>query len=281
MSVRKTAATATPAAAPDFSPFGYRLFVRYLRSYFARNFTAVRTSGLGSPPLESLPPLNPLPPLDPLPLIVYSNHPSWWDPIHFGLLASYLHPELRVYGPMDSAALEKYRFFKKLGVFGVDRSRRGAAAFLRTSLAALAQPRASLWMTAEGQFTDPRQRPVHILPGVAHLARRLDAGWIVPLALEYPFWNERRPEALSRFGRPICLARQPVRSTRDWTSFLEERLVEALEALASDASSRDTERFVTLQTGGVGVGGVYDLWRRGKALMQGRHFDAAHGDGAS
>ncbi len=261
-------ATASRAQAPDFSPLGYRLFIGYLRGYFGRNFTAVRTSRLVSPPNGSRR------------LIVYSNHPSWWDPIHFGLLASHLLPGRRVYGPMDAAALEKYRFFKKLGVFGVDRSPRGAAAFLRTSLAALAQPEASLWLTAEGEFTDPRQRPVRILPGVAHLARRLDDAWIVPLALEYPFWNERRPEALSCFGRPIDLSEEPARSTGDWTSVLERRLEAAMDRLAAEARSRDPERFVTLQAGRVGVGGIYDTWRRAKALARGRRFDAAHGAGA-
>ena len=34
------------------------------------------------------------------------------------------------------------------------------------------------------------------------LARRLDAGIILPLAIEYPFWSEKTPEALLAFGRP-------------------------------------------------------------------------------
>ncbi len=255
----------TASAAPDFSPLGYRLFVRYLRRYFARHFTAVRTSCPPSPPVGAR-------------LIVYSNHPSWWDPIHFALLASHLFPERRVYGPMDAEALEKYRFFKKLGVFGVDRSPRGAAAFLRTSLAVLDQPRASLWLTAEGRFADPRERPIRILPGLAHLARRLDDAWLVPLALEYPFWNERQPEALSRFGTPVDLAAEPDRSIAEWTERLEEGLAETVGALAVDARGREGGRFVTLQTGRVGVGGVYDLWRRLKALARGRSFTAAHGE---
>ncbi|MEM7585852.1 MAG: lysophospholipid acyltransferase family protein, partial [Acidobacteriota bacterium] len=173
-----------PQGLPEFSPRLYRGFIAYLRSYFARNFTGVRTSGSLSEDAAWT---------DSRPLIFYANHPSWWDPIHFGLLASYLLPERRVYGPMDADMLEKYRIFKKLGVFGVDRSRRGAASFLSASQAVLAEPATSLWMTVEGSFADPRQRPLEILPGLAHLASRLSDGWVVPLALEYPFWNERQP----------------------------------------------------------------------------------------
>ena len=46
----------------------------------------------------------------------------------------------------------------------------------------------------------PATRPVRLRPGLAHLARRVPGATIVPLALEYPFWDERTPEALCRFG---------------------------------------------------------------------------------
>ena len=45
------------------------LFARYLRRYFARHFNAVRIARDGLPATR----------LD-RPLIIYSNHPSWWDP---------------------------------------------------------------------------------------------------------------------------------------------------------------------------------------------------------
>lgn len=43
------------AEAPGFSPLLYRLFLNYLRGYFARDFTAVRTSLVGSPPVGTQP----------------------------------------------------------------------------------------------------------------------------------------------------------------------------------------------------------------------------------
>ncbi len=57
-----------------------------------------------------------------------------------------------------------------------------------------------LWITAEGAFTDHRARPVALRPGLAHLARQVPGAVILPLALDYTFWNESRPEALLRFG---------------------------------------------------------------------------------
>ena len=54
-------------------------------------------------------------------------------------------------------------------------------------------------------------------------------------------------------------------------------LQDTMDALAADAMSRDPARFLQLLDGRVGVGGVYDLWRRGRAWLEGRPFHAGHG----
>lgn len=212
------------------------------------------------------------------PVLVYTNHPSWWDPVHFMLLAHHVMPGRRLFGPFDAEALQKYRFFRRLGAFPVERnSRRGAATFLRTSRAILQEPGTSLWITAQGEFEDPRQRPVVLRPGVAHLARRLDSGVVIPLALEYPFWNERRPEALSYFGEPIPLGNDPGVSVEAWNQRLAKGLGESMDALAELTQRRDPDAFHTLLQGRTGIGGPYDAWRRLVSWSRGQRFQASHG----
>ncbi len=263
-------ASARPRFAGEIPVHSERLcrwFRRYLRGYFRRNFSGVRVSR-ASPVLADLDG----------PLLVYANHPSWWDPIHFSLIAAFEIPGRRVFGPMDADALEKYAFFKKLGVFGIERTRRGAVRFIRTAAAILDARDASLWVTAQGRFSDPRARPLDLQPGIAHLARKLEGAWVVPLAVEYPFWNERHPEALSRFGEPIRIGHGGERSTAEWSALFEQRLAETMDGLCTDASTRDPDRFRTLVAGRTGVGGTYDLWRRLRAWARGQRFRAAHGD---
>src|SRR5579883_2791017 len=75
----------------------FRLFGWYLRWYFWRRFHGVRIAASGQP---ELPPGRPV--------IIYTNHPSWWDPALFILLS---HTRLRDrigFGPMDAAALQRY-----------------------------------------------------------------------------------------------------------------------------------------------------------------------------
>ncbi len=179
---------------------------------------------------------------------------------------------------MDEQGLRKYGVLRRMGIFGIDlESPRGAAAFLTTSLRILAQPGAALWITAEGHFTDPRRRPVKLRPGLAHLARRVPGAVILPLAVEYSFWNESKPEALARFGDPIDAGRD--RSVAEWTAHLEAELTRTMDALTADSITREPRHFLPLVRGGAGVGGIYDAYRRARAWAAGRRFDASHEPG--
>ena len=133
------------------------------------------------------------------------------------------------------------------------------------------------WITAQGEFTDPRARPMTIRPGVGHALAAREGGLVVPLAVEYPFWNERCPEILVAFGPALRIGAGGGRSADEWTTVLERALEAAQDRLVAAAQRRDPAAFTTLLSGRVGVGFVYDLVRRVKALLRGERFDASHG----
>jgi 1-acyl-sn-glycerol-3-phosphate acyltransferase len=248
------------------SPALCRFFGAVMRRQMQRHFHAVRIAKAGPPRLPER-----------HAAIVYTNHPSWWDPALFMVLTATLRGR-KGYGPMEAAELERYGFMRRIGVFGVEvGTRRGAAAFLRTSSAILADPDAVLWVTAEGAFADPRVRPVRLRPGTAHLMARLERVVAIPLALEYPFWTERLPEALCRFGEPF--EGGDGASVAHWQARLEEGLALTMDALAADAIAREPGRFELVLRGRSGVGGVYDLFRRARAAARGERFEPEHGGG--
>ena len=99
---------------------------------------------------------------------------------------------------------------------------------------------------------------------------------VLPLAVEYPFWDESAPEALVRFGEPMILGNSVTAEIPEVQALLQARLSQAMDDLAEAAMSRDASRFEILLDGSAGVGGVYDGWRRLKAWRRGEKFDPAH-----
>jgi 1-acyl-sn-glycerol-3-phosphate acyltransferase len=259
------------SATPRISRGFLRLFSGYSRWYLRRHFHAVRLLRGTSPAVE-----------DARPLVVYLHHASWWDPLVGLLLAREWFPHRTLYAPIDAQALRQYRFFARLGFFGVELGTvRGAASFLRQSLAVLQQPGASLWVTPQGRFADVRERPVRFRPGLGHLARRLEGAIFLPVAIEYVFWEERTPEVLIGLGSPIVV--EPGSGARwdaeGWTARLEEGLAVILDEVAEAAQRRQASDWSAILEGRSGVGMVYDGWRSVRAWLRDEAFHRRHGRG--
>jgi 1-acyl-sn-glycerol-3-phosphate acyltransferase len=229
-------------------------FHAYLHWYVRRHFRALRAAHTARIPAAVT--------QSPQRVIVVLNHPSWWDPLTCMLLSRTLSLRADHYAPMDAAELQRYRFFTRLGLFPVEPSTpRGAAQFLRAGSIILARPNSVLWVTPQGSFTDVRQRPPALRSGVASLIARSQPVTLLPLALEYIYWNERLPEILANWGKPVQFAD----ATTD-TAAIQAKIVASLAAaqdeLALLSSARDPQTFDTLLSGKSGLGSIYGLRMR-------------------
>lgn len=214
------------------------------------------------------------------PLIVYSNHPGWWDPIVGGLLRAEYFPDRKLFAPIDQQALENYRVLAKMGFYGIDlATMHGAAHFLRVSRAILQTQQSSLWLTPEGRFSDVRDHSLALMPGLAHLVSQTPNVVAIPLAIEYPFWEERLPEALAMFGEPLVQDPQVnsnPQSKKEWHQRLTNNLRETQNQLASLSINRSTEKFRILLTSRGKVLSVYDRMRSLAARIRGKAFRVEH-----
>lgn len=232
------------------------LFHWYARWYMYWRLHAIRVNTSNPPGLEGLP------------IVVCMNHPSWWDPLVAMTLALRLFPERRHYAPIDSRSLTKYGFFERIGFFGIEPgTAKGAAAFLRKASGILSNSQSMLWVTAQGAFTDVRQRPVRLRSGLGHLASRASGFALLPVAFEYVHWNERLPEALIRFGEPIIVAGQERRPADEWTATFAQALERTQDELARASMAREEAAFELLANGRDGVGGIYGGWRWARAKL--------------
>lgn len=256
---------------PPFSHGLNRWFMAYVRRYLRKHFHAVRLlAGADGRPGW--------PDVGDEPLLVYTNHPGWWDPLVFLFLGARGFSGRMSYGPIDAKALGKYKFLERIGFIPIEPGTwKGSARFLRSAKAALARSDVIFWITAQGEFADPRERPVQIRPGVGHAVASAERGIVLPLAVEYPFWTERLPEAVAAFGTPIRLADHVGRSADAWTECLAAELVTTQDRLAAAVITRDPSQFTTLMSRKAGVGPVYDTVRRIGAWFRGQRFDPSHG----
>ena len=252
-------------SAPVISRPVLGFFRRIVRGYFRRHFHGVRVSG-AERVAEAIAATEPL--------IVYANHSSWWDPMVLILLAEELMPGREHYAPMDAKALERYGILKRVGIFAVEmKTARGAVQFLRRGEEVLKRG-GVLWVTPQGRFADARERPLEFKPGLGALAARVGPCTVLPLAIEYPFWDERLPECLVRVGDAVRVGRG------ESVEGVQERLVVALEGAMDElremALRRDGRGFRTVERGTVGTGGFYAVGQRVKAMVLGRRYRAEH-----
>lgn len=241
-------------------------FCRYTHRMVRQRFTSFGVQF--AEPLESLAPKNNA-------LVVYANHVSWWDPITAMLLRRSYFSDRILYAPIDAEALKAYRIFSKMGFFGIQLDRlSGASDFLRASRTILADPRSSLWVTPEGRFTDCRDHSQPLMPGLAHLAASVSSISFVPLAIEYPFWEEPRPMIAVRFGARQVFERDT--SKRACSEQLENALRQTQHALATSVMRRQADAFEYLIAPRAARTSWYDTLRAWKAWYHGQPFDPRH-----
>lgn len=251
---------------PAVSKFLYWGFSKYARRLIAKRFCAMRVVR-GSVPTVSRDER----------VLVYLNHVGWWDPLVGVIATADFFAPRQFYAPIDAAAVEKYAVMNRLGFFAVDQSSPvGLRTFLRTMQSVLDQRDSLVMITPHGRFVDARDHQ-SFQPGLGHVVSGLENVTVIPLACEYPFWNESTPELLLQFGEPVrIVAGQPDRTKQQWTDEFEQRLMDVQGQLAGNAIARNPAAFDTMIGGRVGTGGVYDFARRVKSWFGGRRFDAAH-----
>jgi 1-acyl-sn-glycerol-3-phosphate acyltransferase len=195
----------------------------------------------------------------PGPAMVAMNHGSWWDPMIAVALWRWFFPERSNLSPMDAGQLARFRFLRRLGIFGIDpddpRSLDAMGRFVRRRMAEMTRP--TVMLTPQGRFTDARDAVVP-RPGAAALlsAARGMRAW--SLAIEYGFWADARPEVFLRMRE---IATPSDARLVGWQRALSEAMQENQSALAGAVRSRDASSFECLSGGDAArVHPVYDLW---------------------
>lgn len=203
--------------------------LRYLERYVRRRFHNFRLLGTTGNQLAQVPAG---------PLIVVLNHSSWWDPLSCLLLARRMGTRLHR-APMDAAQLQKFPFFRSLGMLALTPGEFGSVRrFAASARNLLLRPGGTLWITPQGRFVDPREE-VSVARAFPTLLRLLPPVPVWSLALEYSFWNEPQPQIFASL-RPLQgdLAREMTVHSRQLAEAVAARNSEHWHPLWPDPAPR-------------------------------------------
>lgn len=193
------------------------------------------------------------------PLLIYLNHPAWWDGHMCALIDRIvLRSAFDSYIMMEEPQLERYRFFSWIGAFSVNRHSPREAARSVAYIAGLlgTNPRRLCYIFPQGEITPNDRRPLVVYPGIAHIARRVGALTLWPGALRYELRGEQRPDAFIRLGPAHRVS--PPFDTNALSAEVAQRLTQAADALRDDLTSGQIDGYLQMVRGRQGVDRVFD-----------------------
>lgn len=194
-----------------------------------------------------------------VPLLMIGNHSCWWDPLVEFFLSRDVFG-LDGYAMMEERQLERYRFFRWIGVFSVRKeSPRESVASLRYASSLLDRPNRALWIYPQGIMLPADVRPLGFQTGIGRLAQMAEGVRFVPFVHRYEFLGDQRPEVFTEYGAPFAPG-----SDFDVRAFVrdaEERVTSMLDSLRSRIARSDAGGFRCVLRGGASTSTRWDRVR--------------------
>jgi len=129
-----------------------------------------------------------------LPSVIFANHSNWWD----GLIAYYLSYHLwkcDAYMMMDLKQMKKYRFFKWIGAFSVNKeSNTDSVKSLNYSIDLIKDNSKVLWIFPQGEMKHHDLRPINFQKGIMKILEKSGQVNLFALVFNYEFLMQQRPE---------------------------------------------------------------------------------------
>ena len=180
-------------------------------------------------------------------LLLLGNHSSWWD----ALLPLFLSRNvfgLDSYAMMEEKQLERFPFFRRIGVFSIKRENpKDVSRSLHYARSILARPGTALWMYPQGALLAPHTRPLRFQRGAARLVGSADRVLLTPFALHYAFRHEQQPEVFISIGAGISAADHADGETL--VQLAEARVTALLDAMLADMVGGDLRAYETVLRG--------------------------------
>ena len=156
--------------------------------------------------------------------ILYAPHCNWWDGIvGYNLCRRVFKTDIR----MMIEEMNRFPILARAGAFPVNKkSAQASMKALQYAVDELCDNKKSLWLFPQGIIRPPMYRPIEFQTGMTYIAQNVvkKAGGInlIPIAINYAFLREDKPEVLCEIGEPIVLTSADI-DRKQFTHELEKR----------------------------------------------------------
>lgn len=139
--------------------------------------------------------------------ILYAPHCNWWDGIvGYNLVKRVVDTRIR----MMIEEMNRFPILAKAGAFPVNKkSAQASMQALQYAVDQLSKGDISLWIFPQGIIRPPMFRPIEFQTGMAYIAKNVIKKYgginLIPVAINYSFLREDKPEVLVEFGEPYVL----------------------------------------------------------------------------
>lgn len=180
-----------------------------------------------------------------VPTILFAPHCNWWDGIVFyNITHRIFHKEIR----LMVEELNRFPLLRRGGAYSVNKkSPQSAMKALQYSVDVVGDIRNMLCIFPQGIIRPPHYRPIEFQTGLAYIAqnavKRYGKVNLIPLAVDYCFLRDNRPEVIVEFGKRIELTNDMQLNRKELTHTLERALEEVCDNQFKEISQGDVTKY--------------------------------------
>ncbi len=178
------------------------------------------------------------------PTIFFAPHCNWWDgTVLYNITHRICRKEIRIM----IEELNRFPLLQRAGAFSVNKkSAQSAMQAIKYSIELLGDLRNILCLFPQGIIRPPHYRPIEFQTGLAYIAQNAVKKYgkvnLVPLAIDYVFLRDNRPEVIVKFGKNIALT-DANSDRKELTRQLEDALRDTCDHLSCDISTGGIQEY--------------------------------------
>jgi len=160
-----------------------------------------------------------------VPVIMFAPHSNWWDGIvGYHITNRICKKEIR----LMVEELNRFPILRRSGAFSVNKkSPQASMDALKYSIEQVGNPKCILYLFPQGIIKPPNARPIEFRSGLAYIAEKAAKKYgkvaLMPIAVNYMFLRDNRPEVLIEMGELIELGQEKI-DRKEFTNFLAKKL---------------------------------------------------------